>query len=193
VYVNSKDAAWLTTFSKNLFVLGTESAVRDAIGAKAKSENRFTSSPAYKAMASHFDDKQYPIVMMVALPKGSQDLVNAAVQLSSTVMDLAGVGPLGDLLNKIGYARGLGCGISHTGESFPVALSAVMKDEESARLVSGALNLLKSFGEIASNSYGSGTNDDATRAIRAMSIERSREVISIKMAMSRRDLGTMNR
>jgi hypothetical protein len=193
VYINPDGDSWLTTFDKNLIVLGTESAVRDAIGARTKSENRFTSNPAYEVLSSHFEGKQYPILMMVALPQASQDIANAAVQLTATVMDLAGVGPLGDLLNKIGYAQGLGCAISHKDEFFPVAVSAVMKDQESAKFVSGALNLLKNLGGLASKNYAAQTNNDAARAIQTMSIERSGEVVSIKMSMSRRDLSAMNR
>jgi hypothetical protein len=163
------------------------------IGAKTRSEHRFTSNPAYKVLAAHFEGKQYPILMMVALPQASQDTANAALQLASTAMDLAGVGPLGDLLSKIGYARGLGCAISHKDESFPVAVSAVMKDEESAKFVAGALNLLKNLGGMASRNYAPQTDTDAARAIQTMSVEQSREVVSVKMTMSRRDLGAMNR
>jgi len=193
VYINPDDASWLTTFEKDLVAFGTESAVRDAIDARKKSENRFTANPVYKLLSSRFESKQYPILMMVALPQASQDMANAAVQLTSTALDLAGVGPLGDLLTKIGYAQGLGCAISHKDESFPVVVSAVMKDEESARFVSGALELLKNFGGMASRNYSSQTNNDAARALETMSIERIREVVSIKMLMSRRDLGAINR
>lgn len=193
IYVNPKDASWLTTFDKNLFVLGTESGVRDAIGAKTKPQNQFTSSPAYKVLSSHFEGNQYPILMMVALPQASQDMANAAVQLTSTAMNLAGVGPLGDLLSKIGYAQGLGCAISHKGEFFPVAVSAVMKDEESAKMVSGALSLLRNLGVMVSKNHTSKSDADVARAIQTMSVERKREVVSIKMTMSKRDLGSMSR
>lgn len=192
IYVNPKDASWLTTFDKNLFVLGTESGVRDAIEAESKKERRFTSNPAYKSLSARFEGKQYPILMMVALPQASQDMAHAAVQLTSAAMDLAGVGPLGELLSKIGYAKGLGCAISHNGDSFPVAVSAVMKDEESAEFVSGALNLLKNVGKMVNKNYASQT-DIAARALESMSIERSRDVVSIKMTMSRKDIGAMNR
>jgi hypothetical protein len=193
IYVNPGDASWLTTLDKNLFVLGTESGVKAAIGAKTKTENRFTSNPAYKALSSHFEGKQYPILMMVALPQGSQDMANAAVLLTATAMDLAGVGPLGDLLSKIGYAKGLGCAIWHKGESFPVAVSAVMKDDESAKLVAGALDMLRKLGGIISKNYAPHTDANAARAIQTMSVERNGEVVSVKMTMSRRDLGATNR
>jgi hypothetical protein len=193
ICVNPADGSWLTTFDKNLFVLGTQSGVSEAIGARAQPEQQFTSNPVYKTLSSHFESKQFPIVMMVAVPKASQDMANAAVQISSTVMNLAGVSPLGELLRKIGYAQGLGCAISRKGDDFPVAVSAVMKDEESAKFVSGTLNLLRSLGEMVSKSPGSQTNPEAARAIQTMSIERRREVVSIKMALSRSDLGAMNR
>jgi hypothetical protein len=188
IYVNSKDAAWLTPFDEHLFVLGTESAVKDAMGARTSPENRFTFHPAYKVMSAHFEGEHYPILMMVALPQASQDVANAAVKLTSAVMNLAGVGPLGDLLDKIGYAQGLACAISHKDESFPVAVSAVMKDEDSAKFVSGALGLLKNLGGIVSKNYSTQTDPDTARAIQSMSVERKREVVSIRMTMSRRDL-----
>jgi hypothetical protein len=193
IYVNPGDDSWLTTFDKNLFVMGTESGVKDAIGARAKSENRFTSHPAYKTLSPSFEGKQYPILMMVALPQASQDMANAAVQLTSTAMDLAGVGPLGELLNKIGYAQGLGCAISKKDDSLPVAVSAVMKDEESAKFVSGALNLLKNLGGMVNKNYASKMDPHAARAIQSMSIERNREVVSVKMTMSRSEMGAVNR
>lgn len=192
-YVDPQHTSWLTTFDKNVFVMGTEAAVREAIIARTKSQNRFTAKPEYKGLASHFEGKQYPILMMIALPQASQDMADATLLLTSTVMDLSGVGPLGDLITKIGYARALGCAISRQGELFPIAVSAVMKDEESAKFVSGALNLLKNVGGIVSKNYASRTDSNAARAIQTMSIERSRAVVSIKMAMTRRDLDAMNR
>lgn len=193
LYVNPKGGSWVTTLDKNVLVLGTEAGVKDAIGARTKPENRFTANPAYKVLSSHFEGKQYPILVMVALPQASQDMANAVVQLTSTALDLAGVSPLGDLLNKIGYAQALGCAISHKDESFPVAVSAVMKDEDSAKFVSGALGVLRSLGGMVSKNYASQRDADAARAIQTMSIERRREVVSVRMTMSRRDLGAMNR
>jgi hypothetical protein len=192
VYANPKDGSWLATFHKQILILGTESGVKDAIGAESRSEDRFTANPAYKVLAAHFEGKQYPILMMVALPPASQDMANAAVQLTSTVMNLTGIGPLGDLLNKIGYAQGLGCAISHRDDLFPVALLAVMKDEESAKLVSGALSLLTNLGGMVSKNYASRTDADATLALRTMMIERKREVVVIKMSLSKKDLAPMN-
>lgn len=193
ILVNPKDHTWLIAFDKNVFVLGTESGVKDAIEAKAKSENRFTSNPAYRTLSARFEGRQYPILMMVALPQASQDMANAAVQMTATAMDLAGVGPLGDLLSKIGYARGLSCAISHKGDAFPVAVSAVMKDEESAEFVSGALNLLKKLGGMVNKNFASQTNPEAARALQSMSVERSRDVVSVRMTMSNEDLRAVNR
>lgn len=40
----------------------------------------------------------------------------AAIELSSAVIDFAGASPLGDLLRKIGYVRGLGCSLTRAGD-----------------------------------------------------------------------------
>jgi len=187
VYTNPADDSWLTVFEKNVFIVGTQAGVNNAIRAGKKPENRFASNPEYKILTSHFETRQYPIVMMVAFPPASQDMANAAIQISSTVMDLAGAGPLGELFNKIGYARGLGCAISRKGNEFPVAVSAVMKDEESAKLVSGTLNLLRTVGGMVSKNYAQSDPESAS-AIRTMVVDKNGEVVSIKMTMSRRTL-----
>ncbi len=95
VYVNPEDSSWLTTLDKSHFVLGTESGVKDAVGAKAKPANRFTSNSAYKTLSASFEGKQYPILMMIALPQASEDVAHAAVELTSTVMDLSRCWPIG--------------------------------------------------------------------------------------------------
>lgn len=187
VYVNPVEGFYLTTFDSTLFVLGTPTGVRAVIGASENPEMRFTSNHAYETLSSRFEGKEYPIVM-VAFPQASQDMANAALQISSTVMDIAGVGPLGELLNKIGYAKGLGCAISRKNDSFPVEVSAVMKDEDSAQFLSGALNLMKTVAAMAPRNGASREAVDAGRALQDMSIARTGEVISIQMTMARRDL-----
>jgi hypothetical protein len=112
-------------------------------------------------------------------------MADAAIQISSTVMDLAGVGPLGELLNRIGYAKGVGCGISREGESFPVELAASMKDEDSARFIAGTLTLLKGLGGMTPQNAGSPRDIETARALKSMSIERSHNVVSIRMSMPR--------
>jgi hypothetical protein len=190
-YVNSADDACLLFLDSQVFVVSTRAGVAAVIEAAARPEMRFTSSRAYKTLVGRFESNQYPILMMLAFPQNSQDMANAALQISSTVMDIAGIGPLGQLLTKIGFAQGLGCAISRNNDSFPVEVFAVMKDEEAAQFVSGGLNLLKNLAAMAPTNNQSQQQDTAVRSLQSMSITRSREVLSIRMIMSRRDMAEM--
>lgn len=193
VYVNSADGTCFIVLDSQVFVVSTKTGVSAVIEAAAKPEMRFTASRAYKTLAGRFESKQYPILMMLAFPQTSQDMANAALQISSTVMDLAGIGPLGQLMEKIGYAQGLGCAISRNNDSFPLEVFAVMKDEEAAQFVSGGLNLLKNLSAMAPTNNQSQHQDKALRSLQGMSITRNREVLSIRMIMSRRDMAEMMR
>jgi len=192
VYVNPNDGSYLTTFDTNLFMLGTQSGVKAVFNARANPELRFTANPAYRTLATRFEGKRYPILMVAAFPQASQDMASAALQISTTVMDLAGWGPLGELLNKIGYAKGLSCGISRANDSFPVEVSAVMKDEDSAKFVAGALGLLKSLGSLAPANSNSRGDIEAARTLKNLSVERSGEVVSMKMLMPKAALRDLN-
>jgi hypothetical protein len=92
-------------------------------------------------------------------------------------------------MSKIGYARALGCTIGREGESFPVELVAVMKDEEAATFVSGALTLLKRIGALAGQSLARSPEEaEALRNFQNMSISRKAEVLTVGLVMSRRNL-----
>lgn len=192
IYVNPRDGSCLTVLDSKLFMLGTQSGVKAVFEARLKPELRFTSNPAYKTLSARFEGKRYPILMIAAFPQASQDMANAALQISTTVMDLAGWGPLGELLNKIGYAKGLSCGISRENDSFPIEVSAVMKDEDSAKFVAGALNLLKNLAALAPRNTNSPRDVEAAESLKSLTIDRSREVISMKMKMPRAALSEIN-
>lgn len=188
IYSHPTDGSCLSTFGPNLFVAGTGPGVRASIEARNRSDQRFTSSVAYKKLAASFEARRYPVVIMVAIPQVTQDMANTALELSSAVMDYAGVGPLGELMNKIGFAQGVGCAISHERDHFSTTLMAIMKDEEAARFVSGTINLLKSLQSMLPPDATKGQSAEAARAFQNMSVDRTREVLKIEMQMSRRDL-----
>ncbi len=127
----------------------------------------------------------HPISVIVAFPQALQDAGGAAVELSSSLLDFAGLGPLGELLRKIGFAKGLGYSIARRGDAFPVELVAVMKDEEAAGLVSGTLNLLKG---LALSLPQSADDREAIRPLEDLSVEREGEILTIRFVMTERDL-----
>jgi hypothetical protein len=114
-------------------------------------------------------------------------MIDTAMRLSSTVLDIAGTGVLGTLLEKIGTVRGAGCDIARSGDSFPVSLVIMLKDESTALLISGSLNLMKKFAAAPPGDL-SPSDASAYKSFQSMSITRNHEVLSIKLVMSAQKL-----
>jgi hypothetical protein len=188
IFTHPADGTSLLALRKNVLVLGTRAGVEGAAAAEQSRASSFTANSTYKKLAAHIDDEEFPVAMMLAVPQTAQDAAATALEVSSVVMNLAGVGPLGELLNKIGYARGLGCVISRKGNNFPVQMTAIMKDEDAATLVSGALTLLKGLTGIIPEHKLSSSDRKALQSFQSIFIDREREVISIKMTMAMNDL-----
>jgi hypothetical protein len=194
IYFNPNDSSCLTTYASNLFIVGTEWGVKAAIEAKTKPEMRFTSNRRYKILSSNLKKKNPPILLMVALPETTQAMANAALQISSTVMSFAGIAPLGELLNKIGLPQGLACAISRKNGFLLVEASAIMKDEASAEFVYGTLKIMKSVVDFASQRGASKTELDSGGTLRSMSIEKVRQVLTIRITVAPGNLpGGLNR
>jgi len=189
VYVNPADGARLATLDSGALVCGTKRGVEGAIRAEADPAAGFASTDAYQRLSALFNTTEHPISMIITLPQQLQDAADAALQVSSVMMDFAGVGPLGQLISKIGYARAVGCSIEREGDSFPVELVAIMKDENAATLVSGGLTLLKGLGEwVGQPAARSAEEAEALRTFQNMSVSRENDVLSISIVMSRKNL-----
>lgn len=184
IYTNPVDGSCLVALSKSLIVLGTRAGVEGSIRAARVPEESFTASPMYERLARHTDGRRHPISVTVAFPQSAQDAASTVLEVSSVVMDFAGLGPLGDLMNKIGYVRAFGCSISRKGDVFPVELHAVMKDEASASLVSGALTLSKGLSAMAPGYNLSQTQAEELRILQSLSVNRDGELLSVKLMMS---------
>jgi hypothetical protein len=189
VYVSPTDGTRLATLDSGALVLGTRKGVEGVINVESHGADSFAATDAYERLSPLFDAAEHPVSMMIAFPQHVQDAAHAALELSSVVMDFAGVGPIGQLMSKIGYSRAVGCTIAREGESFPVELVAVMKDEDAAALVSGGLNLLKGLGALAGQSQPrTPAEAEALRSFQSMSVTREGDVLSVGLVMSRRDL-----
>lgn len=183
IYTNPADGSCLVTLGKRLIILGTKVGVEGSIRAARDPEESFTANPMYERLARHTDGRRHPLSVVVAFPQSAQDAAATALEISSVVMDFAGLGPLGDLMNKIGYVRAFRCSISRKGDVFPVELHAVMKDEESARLVSGALTLSKGLSAMAPRYNLSQTQAEELRTLQSLSVTRNGELLSVKLVM----------
>jgi hypothetical protein len=189
IYLSPTDNTRLAALDSDALVVGTEKGVEGSIRAESDDASAFVSTDAYKRLSKLFDTAQHPVSMMIAFPQQFQDAADTALQVSSVVMDFAGVGALGQLMSKIGYSRAIGCSIGHEGDSFPVELVAVMKDEDAATLISGGLTLLKGIGALSGErSTRSSEGAEAMRNFQSMSVSREKDVLSIGLVMSRENL-----
>lgn len=178
---------YIAPLKSNLLVFGTRDGVEGVIKAEANRSANFASTTNYKKLAATLSDKQKPISMMLVMPQETQDIADAAMKISSGVLDLAGVGSLGTLLEKVGTLHGAGCNIARYGNSFPVELVVMLKDENTAGLISGSLNLMKQLAVAPRGNVS--TSDVATyRSFQSMSVTRNHEVLFIKLTMAEQEL-----
>lgn len=188
LYTNPADGTRVAVLRKNALVLGTRAGVEGTIRADLDPEAGFGETDAYRKLSRRVTGERYPVAMIVAIPQGTQDMAATALEVSATVMDMAGFGPLGELLNKIGYARGLSCTIARKGDAFPVEVTAIMKDEDAATFVSGALNLMKRIPSMLPRQNMSPSDRRAVQELEDISVTRARDVLSIKLVVPRREM-----
>jgi hypothetical protein len=79
----------------------------------------------------------------------------------------------------VNVARGFGFSLDQsTGETYPVELCVLMRDEQAAVFVSGSLNALKTISELAATDK---RDREQLRAIQQMRVVRKQEVLAVKM------------
>ncbi len=102
-------------------------------------------------------------------------------------MSLFGLGGIGDILQKMNIAEGAGFTVAHdtTSQKYAVNLCVLMRDEKSALVAAGALNLMKSLSGMVK------TNDAAN--LQDFDFTRKEKVLSIKMEMPREALMPANK
>jgi hypothetical protein len=188
VYVSQGDGTCLAALDSGTLACGTKRGVAGVFNAQSDTKESFASTAPYKRLSKLFKEGGAPVSMILAFPQHLQDAADAALKVGSLMMDFTGVGPLGQLMSKIGYARAIGCTIGREGESFPVELVALMKDEEAATFVSGGLTLLKGIGALAGQSLARSPEEaEALRNFQNMSVSRKAEVLTVGLVMSRRN------
>lgn len=183
LYVNPTDQTRVASIGSGALVAGSGLGVTGVIDAARQPESRLKSGPPFDRLFKHFEGTPAPISMIMTFPQTVQDMGDAAIEMSSVALRLAGVGPLARIFERIGFARGLGCTISRNGSAFPLELMAVMQDERSASFVSGALNLLKGFSALVPQDNLSPSDREAFQTFNSMTITRDGEVLLIRTIM----------
>lgn len=179
VYQNKSDDLWVVFLKSGLLALGTKMGVENVIDVERKTQTSFITRQPVNKLYSYFKKNKSPISIMVALPTDLQDKVDAALIFSSLLLNLSGLGQLGELINKIGLAQGINCSIAKNSNSFLIELIAVMKDESAASLLAGSLNLIKD----AITLIPKASNAKISNFAESLSITKNREVVLVKLTV----------
>jgi len=180
VYSNVSNSEWFAILKSSSMVLGTREGVEGAIRAEKDPKLCFASNQSYKKLVTNLSRERPPISLMVAFPVALQDMASASLKVSSFVLDLAGFGLLGAVMDRIGFVRGFGCSVSRNSNSFPVELVAIMQDEETAGLISGSLNMLKELTRAAPKGSMLPSDVEIAQSIQNMVVTRNHDVLQIR-------------
>jgi hypothetical protein len=188
IYLNPTNYDCVSSLKSDAIIIGTKMGVEAVIDVELNPKEGFSKKVPYDGLVARFGKHGYPISAVIAFPQVFQDMGDVAMELGSSLLDFAGLGPLGEVLGKIGFAQGLGFSVSRSGNLFPVELVALMKDESSAKFISGSLNLLKGLTTIVPKGNMSQSEKEAMESLQSMSVTREGEILFIKMTMTEKDL-----
>lgn len=177
VYVNTAD--YVAMPASNALFAGTREGAVGVFRAAEDSKESIIASDAYKKINSTLTNKGQPIRAFLLIPQGTLDMADAALTATSVALSLFNLGGVGELLKAVNVARGFAVTVdSGAHEKYPVELCVLMRDEDSARFVSGSLNAMKTISELASSDV---REQESLRALRQMSIVRKQEVLAVRM------------
>ena len=143
IFVSSRDESCAAAVGRRVIVLGTRAGVEAVRRSRSAPSERLWSNSVAARLRTASDGERHPLRAFVVFPQGLQDAGAVGVEIFSTVLDVSGLGAVGELLGKIGVARGFAMTCSSAGNSYPTRLFAVMSGETAAKLISGGLNLIK--------------------------------------------------
>lgn len=180
VYVNAGD--YVAMPANNTLFAGPSEGALAVFRAAEDPKESVVSSDAYKKINAALTTKGQPLRAFLLIPQGTLDMADAALTASSFALSLFNLGGVGELLKAVNVARGFGFSVADgVHEKYPVELCVLMRDEESARFVSGSLNAMKTISELASSDV---REQESLRAIRQMTIVRRQEVLAVKMEIA---------
>jgi hypothetical protein len=168
-----------------LFVVGTERGVRSVIDTELNPRSGLLLRPPFNTVLSTLKHSRHPISFMMGIPSDYRSIADVATRVVSAMFSIAGLGPVGFVLNKIGFPYTLGFSIARSGSNFPVLLLAQMKDSTSAALISGTLNVMQGFNLGMLSDQMSSTDREL---LKNLSVSRTGALLSIRMVLREQDL-----
>lgn len=130
-------------------VIGSVAGVTLSLEGRSKGRLRLRDDRRLTGLLSRIGvSEARPVTGMLSVPEEIEGVVHAAMSGAADVLDLMNVGPIGQLLSRIGVVRGMALGVSHWDSGWPVELAALMQTEQSAALVLSTLTVAKGLGAL---------------------------------------------
>lgn len=166
--------------ASGVFIAGTREGVLAALHASENPRDSIQSAPSFKKIRTSMQKIKSPVAAFLIASEGTLETADAALSLTAGAMSLFGLGEIGAILKKLNVAGGAGFTVAHGSDSrqYAVNLCVLMRDEKTASLAAGTLNVMKNLSSMAA------TSSDAEK-LRSFDISRQEKVISIKMEMPR--------
>jgi len=177
VYVHAAD--YVAMPASNTLFAGTREGVLTMFRAADDVKESILASEAYKKINATLSTKGQPIKAFLLIPQGTLDMADAALAATSVALSFFNLGGIGQVLRAVNLARGFAFTLdSGSQERYPVELCVLLRDEDTAALVSGSLNAMKAVSELASTDN---RDQESVRALRQMTIVRKHEVLAVRM------------
>jgi hypothetical protein len=185
IYLNPLDKSCLTILRSGLLVVGSQKGVEGVIDVEDRPRTGLVLRRPFTSLLAKFVNSRQPISFVMGLPLEYRALADVGVKVVSNLLSLSGVGSLGYVIEKIGFPDVIGFSIERKGATFPVQLLAQMKDDTSAALISGSLNLMQS---LSSNLTSDQMSAADREMLKSLEVTRDDALLSIKLVMREQDL-----
>lgn len=187
IYTRTNSEEYLAA-TDDLLVVGTRGGVMSVLDREGGED--LTRHPVYEKLSDYLDDSDAPVTVVFAAPQKARDMTSAALKISSAMLDLAQLGAITGFVEQLGAVEGVGCTLNHNDGVFPIEMIALMKDEETASLVSGTLNLAQSFASLASQNNLAANQKQSLNQLQQLNVTRDANILSIRATMTAAQLQT---
>jgi hypothetical protein len=188
IYVSPSGDEYCATLD-GLLVAGSRAGVAGTLR-RADGEG-LGSNPSYEKLAASLGDSDAPLLIVIAAPQRVQDMTDAGLAISSAVLEFAQLDFVAGVVRQLGAVRGVGCALERdeAAGGYPIELVAVMRDEETAGIVSGTLNIAQELSSgLPRDANAPAGQREAVERFQRMTVERDADVLSISVVMTEEQL-----
>ncbi len=181
-YLNGKD--YIASPSESVLAAGTLEGIEAVFRASKNHSKSLANSPSFKKIKNSLSESKSPITAMLIAPDGTLEAVDAALSVTGKVLSFFDMGEIGTILKTLNIASGAGYTIARgKNEKFAVSLSVLMRDEQTAKVAVGSLNILKNI----SGAVADKKDRETTENLQDFKFTREENVLLIKMQIPEKE------